>query len=91
MNLDRILDLARRFPENVEVIPVAANAQDMARATSLREAYVRVGVPDELVKNLRGDSDRRDLVFLIRLPRLVVNAAQHQIEAPGLVLPGVGR
>lgn len=87
VNLDRILDLARRFPEKTQVIPVAVNLQEMARQNDKRDAYVKVGVDDELVKNLTGDRDRRDLVFLVRLPRLAVDAIASGLEAPGIVRP----
>lgn len=87
MDLGRILDLARRFPEDVEVIPVAANLQGMARQNRKRSAYLRVNVDDELVKNLTSDRDRRDLVFFIRIPRFAVDAAAHGLELPGVVLP----
>jgi hypothetical protein len=87
VDLDRILDLARRFPEDVVILPVAANTQRMARQNDKRGAFIQIGVDDEMVRNLTGDRDRRDLVFCIRIPRFALNAADRRIELPGVVLP----
>ena len=73
-----------KYPERVDAIPIDQLVMDSARGNDKRPAYVKLAVPDEVVKALRGSPDRRkDLLFLVSIPREV----QERSESP-IILPG---
>jgi hypothetical protein len=67
----------------VEVAPVAELIVEAARRNDKRPAFVKLAVPDELVKNLRGASGERDVVLLVRVPRELAARAESRIILPG--------
>lgn len=74
-----------RYRDRVEVAPLADLVLDSARQNPKRPAYVKVAVPDEVVKGLRGPRDRTDLLLLVRVPREVLERASSRIVLPGEV------
>jgi len=74
-----------KYPERVEVAPLAELATDSARQNERRPAYVTLSVPDELVKGLRGPASERDHVFLVRVPREIGERSASRIVLPGEV------
>ena len=72
-----------KYPERVELAPVRNLVMDSARRNAKRPAYVKLAVPDEVVKSLRGTRESEDLVLLVRIPK----AVQERAESP-IVLPG---
>jgi len=74
-----------KYPERVEVVPLAGLVTDSARRNERRPAYVTLAVPDEVVKQLRGPSDDRDHLFLVKIPREVGERAGSRILLPGEV------
>ncbi len=74
------------YPDKVEVAPVEQLVMESARQNAKRPAYLKLAVPDDLVKQLRGQREQRDMVLLLRLPREV----QERAESP-IVLPGEDR
>lgn len=80
----RILAFAlEKYPGQVEVAPLAELIVEAARRNDKRPAFVKLAVPDELVKNLRGASDERDIVLLVRVPREMAARAGSRIILPG--------
>lgn len=71
------------YPERVELAPVERLVMESARQNPKRPAYLKLAVPDELVKQLRGRRPAQDLVLLVRLPREVVERAESPIILPG--------
>lgn len=71
------------YPERVELAPVEQLVLESARQNPKRPAYLKLAVPDELVKQLRGRRPAQDLVLLVRLPREVVERAESPIILPG--------
>ena len=68
------------------MVPLQDVAMESARSNAKRPAYVKIAVPDELVKALRGSADkRRDLVLLVSIPREVLNRSESSIILPGEV------
>ena len=72
-----------KYPDRVEVAPLASLVIDAARQNPKRPAYVKLAVPDELVKGLRGAREAADLFLLVRVPRQILERAQSRIVLPG--------
>ncbi len=73
-----------KYPEKVEAIPLDELVIDSARQNAKRPAYVKLAVPDEVVKELRGTADRRQrLVFLVSVPQEVLERSESRIVLPG--------
>ena len=71
------------YPEKVEIAPVEQLILESARQNPKRPAYLKLAVPDDMVKQLRGQREQRDLVLLLRVPREVVERADSRIILPG--------
>ncbi|HEX5760851.1 MAG TPA: hypothetical protein VF121_16800 [Thermoanaerobaculia bacterium] len=74
-----------KYPERVEVVPVEQLVTDSARRNDKRPAYLTLAVPDEVVKAVRGRQGEHDLVFLVRVPKEVVERMGSRIVLPGEV------
>ncbi|HEY0514658.1 MAG TPA: hypothetical protein VGH73_22345 [Thermoanaerobaculia bacterium] len=77
-----------KYPERVELVPLAELVTDSARQNAKRPAYVTLAVPDEVVKSLKGgraDSGDRDLVLLVRVPKEILERSESLIVLPGEV------
>ena len=74
-----------KYPERVELAPLRDLMMDSARQNAKRPAYVKLAVPDDVVKSLRGSRDSDDLVLLVRIPKAVQERAESPIVLPGEV------
>lgn len=75
-----------KYPQRVEVVPMRDLLMDSARAKPQRPAYVKLAVPDEVVKAARGPAaDAADLVLLVRVPKDVLERQDSRIVLPGEV------
>jgi hypothetical protein len=77
-----------KYPERVEMLPLDELVIESARQNDKRPAYVKIAVPDDMVKALkggRGTAPQHDLVLLVRLPREVLERAESRIVLPGEV------
>ncbi len=75
-----------KYPERVEVVPLREVLIDSARQNDKRPAFVKLAVPDEVVKALRGSDDQsKDMVALVRLPKDVRKRSESSIILPGEV------
>ena len=74
-----------KYPERVEMAPLGSLLMDSARQNAKRPAFVKLAVPDEWVKALRGSRESSDLMLLVRLPREVEERAESPIILPGEV------
>jgi hypothetical protein len=74
-----------KYPGQIEVVPIEELILDSARQNPRRPAYVSLAVPDELVKALRGKSDDRDQVFLVRVPKAIAGRTESRIVLPNEV------
>ncbi|MEE8138466.1 MAG: hypothetical protein V3T81_06295 [Thermoanaerobaculia bacterium] len=74
-----------KYPEKVELAPIEDLLLDTARRNDKRPAYVKLAVPDELVKGLRGRRQEHDTVLLVRIPSDVLKRAESLIVLPGEV------
>jgi len=87
LNLEKSLAFAlEKYPERVEIIPIEKLLLDSARGNEKRPAYVKLAVPDELVKALRGPEDRRqELLVLVRIPKQILERSESPIILPSEV------
>ncbi|HVT16516.1 MAG TPA: hypothetical protein VHQ90_10120 [Thermoanaerobaculia bacterium] len=74
-----------KYPERVEVMQLAELVLESARQNPKRPAYVKIAVPDEVVKGLKGRADERDLVLLVVVPHQVLERSTSRIVLPGEV------
>jgi hypothetical protein len=77
-----------KYPQLIELYQLSQLVIESARQNDKRPAYVKLAVPDELVKALRSSTtqtDDRDLILLVRLPHEVLERAESRIVLPGEV------
>lgn len=75
-----------KYPEKVELVPLEQLVIESARQNAKRSAYVKLAVPDDVVKGLKGTPRAdQDMVLLVRLPREVLQRSESRIVLPGEV------
>lgn len=74
-----------KYPQRIELAAVENLLLDSARQNDRRPAFVKLAVPDEVVKALRGKRDQQDQVLLVRIPRDVGDRVDSRIVLPGEV------
>lgn len=75
-----------KYPERVEMVPLRDLVTESARQNEKRPAWVKLNVPDEIVKQLRGrPDDNADLLLLVRVPKEVLQRQDSLIVLPGEV------
>jgi hypothetical protein len=74
-----------KYPERVELTAMRELVVESARQNAKRPAYVKLALPDQLVKNLRGTQEGDDLLLVVRLPREVLQRSESLIVLPGEV------
>jgi hypothetical protein len=84
--LESLAYALEKYPERVEVAPVEELMLESARQNAKRPAYVKLAMPDEAVKSLRGSADKRsDLLLLVQIPKEVLERSESRIILPGEV------
>ncbi|MEE2775620.1 MAG: hypothetical protein VYE73_02525 [Acidobacteriota bacterium] len=74
-----------KYPDRVEVAAVENLVMDTARQNPKRPAWVKLAVPDEMVKSLKGSRESSDLVLIVSVPREVLDRVDSPIVLPGEV------
>ena len=74
-----------KYPQQVEMVPVADLMLDSARQNDKRPAFIKLAMADELVKSLRGQREQKDVLVLVRIPGEVLDRADSRIVLPGEV------
>jgi hypothetical protein len=75
----------QKYPQQVELVPIADLLLDSARQNEKRPAFVKLAMADELVKNLRGQRQQKDVLLMVRIPSEVLERADSLIVLPGEV------
>ena len=84
--IESLMFAIEKYPERVEVAPIEELVMESARQNDKRPAYVKLAVPDSVVKALRGPADRRkDLLLLVQVPKETVERSESRIILPGEV------
>ena len=74
-----------KYPERTQVAPIEQLVIESARQNAKRPAWIKVAVPDEVVKGLRGGKESTDLLLLVQIPREVLDRSTSRIVLPGEV------
>lgn len=74
-----------KYPDRIELAPARDLLMDSARQNDRRPAYIKLAVPDDMVKALRGSRTGQDTVLLVRIPAEVGDRADSRIVLPGEV------
>jgi hypothetical protein len=83
-NFTKVLSFAlENYPEKIDIAPVEKLITDSARQNQKRPAYIKLAVPDEVVQALRGPQNATQRVFLVRLPKDLLDRAESPIVLPG--------
>jgi hypothetical protein len=83
---EAILYALEKYPERVGLVPLEKLVVESARENDKRPAYLKLSVPDEMVKALRGSADRRkDLLLLVSIPKEVMERSESSIILPNEV------
>ncbi len=73
-----------KYPERVETVPLKQLVIDSARSNDKRQAYVKLAVPDDIVKALRGSPDKtQHLMLLVTVPKEILQRSESRIILPG--------
>jgi hypothetical protein len=83
--LDALTFALEKYPQQVEAVALAELVLESARENPRRPAYVKLALPDEVVKRLRGGDSEGDLLLLVRIPREVQKRSESRILLPGEV------
>ena len=84
--MEALVYALEKYPERIEAVPVDQLVLDSARGNDKRPAYVKLAVPDRVVKALRGTADKRkDLLMLVSVPKEVLERSESRIILPGEV------
>lgn len=73
------------YPDRVQVEPVETLLIDAARQNAKRPAFLKLAVPDDLIKQLRGRQGEHDLIALVRVPKDLLERAASPIVLPNEV------
>ncbi len=84
-DMDTLKFALEKYPERVSVTPIEKLLMDSARHNAKRPAYVKLAVPDGLVKALRGSAESNDIVLLVSVPREIESRADSRIVLPNEV------
>lgn len=72
-----------KYPERIQAIDLDQLVLESARQNEKRPAYVKVAVPDEWVKSLRGPREGQNRLLLVEVPREVEERSESSIILPG--------
>ncbi|MDH3253586.1 MAG: hypothetical protein OEM62_01230 [Acidobacteriota bacterium] len=71
-----------KYPQRIEMAAIENLILDAARESGKRPAYLKIAVPDETVKGLRGRKTPADRLILVRIPRETEDRASSPIILP---------
>ncbi len=74
-----------KYPDRITAIDLAELVIESARENPKRPAYVKLAVPDDWVKALRGPRESTHRWLLVEVPREVEERSQSSIILPGEV------
>ncbi len=81
---EALLYALEKYPERLAMVRLDQLVVDSARGNEKRPAYLKLAVPDEIVKALRGAPERRkDLYLLVSIPKEVMERSESSIILPG--------
>lgn len=82
MDIEKLLDYVKKYKNIIEFINIEEILIDSSRGGEKKKGVLKIAVPDEVVKNLRGDPEKRDLILIVHIP----NEIRKKIESPLIIL-----
>lgn len=80
---ETLLFALEKYPDRIQAIDLEELVIESARQNPKRPAYVKVAVPDDWVKSLRGPRQGRNRWLLVEVPRDVEERSGSSIILPG--------
>lgn len=82
MKPEKLIEYLQKNKEMIEIVELEKVLVDSTRGKENAPGLLKIAVPDEIVKNLRGIPEKRDLILLIRIP----NDIKKKMESPIIIL-----
>lgn len=82
MKIEKLIEYLQKYQNSIEIIEIEKTLLDSARGKEGKFGAIKIAVPDELVKNLRGSKEKRDLILIVRIP----NEIKKKMESPIIIL-----
>lgn len=81
--LQSLVYVLENHPNQMEVVDAGDLLMESARQNPKRPAYVKLAVPDKVVKSLRGKRGQGDRVLMVVLPKETLERKDSRIILPG--------
>lgn len=78
-----LLFALEHYPERIQAVDLRELVMESARSNPKRPAYVKLAVPDEWIKALRGPREGDSRYLLVEVPREVDDRSKSSIVLPG--------
>ncbi len=82
MKLEKLLKYFQTHPNSIEIVEIQEILMDSTRGNDKKPGILKIAVPDEIVKNLRGEPEKRDILLIMRIP----NEIKKKMESPIIIL-----
>lgn len=82
MKAEKLIEYLQKYKDLIEIVELEKVLVDSSRGKEGSPGSIKIAVPDEIVKNLRGDKEKKDLILLIRIP----NDLKKKMESPIIIL-----
>lgn len=81
--IKNLLTLIESYPQLSHVYPMML--MKAVRQNDKRPAYLVIAVPDDVVKNINGDDNKRDSFALLRVTKQASDLSKQRIILPGML------
>lgn len=83
MDIDKLVEYLKKYKDQVEIIELEKILLDSTRKKEGQKfGTLKIAVPDEVVKNIRGVSSKKDLILVLIIP----NEIRKKMESPIIIL-----
>lgn len=82
MEIEKLIEYLQKYQNSIEIIEIEKTLLDSTRGKEGKFGTIKIAVPDELVKNLRGSKEKRDLILIVHIP----NEIKKKMESPIIIL-----
>jgi hypothetical protein len=82
MNVEKLIEYLEKYKTMIEIVELEKVMIDSTRGKEGRSGTIKIAVPDEVIKNIRGSSEKRDLILILRIP----NEIKKKMESPIIIL-----
>lgn len=82
MKIEKLIEYLQKYQNSIEIIEIEKILLDSTRGKEGKTGTIKIAIPDEIVKNLRGLKEKRDLILVLRIP----NEIRKKMESPIIIL-----